>query len=74
MALAGVSVEIGSLKVKRSSRLGVAVDGDSESLEMFERDRFCVASLHICSESTQAIVGGVDRRQRLLGWAIAGID
>ena len=67
-------MEIGWSKVTRSSKLDIAADGDSDSLEMFERDRFCVASLHICSESTHAIVGGVDEDNSLLGQEIVAID
>jgi hypothetical protein len=72
-ALVGVCAEIGSLKVKRSS-VHDGVDGDSEPLDIFEKDRFWVASLHICSESTHAIVGGVDESKLRLGREDVGID
>jgi hypothetical protein len=73
-ALVGVCAEIESLKVKRPSVLDGGVDGYSEPLEIFEKDRFWAASLHICSESTHAIAGGVDESKPRLGREDVGID
>ena len=66
-ALLGVCVEVVSLNAKSASDGDSCVDGDSWPSEIFERDRFWVASLHICSESTHAILGGIDEccRERL---------